>query len=130
MEEHANVELMRRGYAAFGAGDMETVGSLFADDVTWHSPGDNLLSGDYRGKAEVFGLFGKLMELSSVFRQDIHDIVANDEHVVALLNVHAERPDGRVLDDRQVHVWHVSDGMAREFWLYPGDQAASDAFYS
>jgi ketosteroid isomerase-like protein len=96
MEEHPNVDLMRRGYAAFGAGDMATVGELFADDIVWHSTGAGPLSGDYRGKEAVFGFFGKLMEMATL-RQDIHDIVANDEHAVVLIKGHAERPDGRAL---------------------------------
>ena len=36
MADHPNVELLRRGYAAHGAGDLDTVNELFADDVVWH----------------------------------------------------------------------------------------------
>jgi hypothetical protein len=39
MAEHPNVELLRKGYAAFDAGDMQTVGAVLADDVVSHAPG-------------------------------------------------------------------------------------------
>jgi ketosteroid isomerase-like protein len=37
---------------------------------------------------------------------------------------------GRVLEDITVHVVHVVDGKITEAWFFPGDQAASDAFWS
>jgi len=55
MTEHANAELFRRSYAAFQAADLDTVRSLLADDVVWHNPGSNHLSGDYRGVDAAIG---------------------------------------------------------------------------
>jgi hypothetical protein len=130
MAEHPNVELVRRGYAAFAAGDMATVSELFADDIVWHWPGRSALSGDHVGKEAVFRMFAKLAEMA-VLRQEIHDVLANDEHAVVLVRNHAERSDGRTFDDRQAHVWHVRDGKAVECWMMgEGDQAAADAFWS
>ena len=57
MADHPNLELLRRGYAAYGSGDMDTINELFADDVVWHVAGRNPLSGDYNGKEQVFGFF-------------------------------------------------------------------------
>ncbi len=131
MAEHPNVELMRKGYAAFAAGDMATVGELFADGIKWHMGGRNLLSGDYEGKEAAFGVLAKIMELAAGnFGMDIHDLLANDEHAVVLVTAKGQRPDGRTLEGRIVHVWHVSEGKATEFWAYPEDQAAGDAFWS
>ncbi len=131
MADHPNAELLRKGYAAFAEGDMAMVGDLFADDIVWHAPGNNPLSGDYKGKDQVFGQFAKLMELTGgTFRQEIHDIVANDEHAVVLVENGAQRPDGRSWQGRAVHVWHVTDGKCTEYWLFADDQAAADAFFS
>jgi uncharacterized protein len=92
---HPNEDLLRRGYEAFGSGDINTVLALFDDDIAWHTAGSNQTSGDYRGHQEVLGYFGKLMELSGgSFHLDIHDIVANDTHGVALVTTHGER-DGQ-----------------------------------
>jgi hypothetical protein len=54
MADHPNVELLRRGYAAYNTGDMATINELFADDIEWHVPGRSELAGDYHGKDEVF----------------------------------------------------------------------------
>jgi ketosteroid isomerase-like protein len=128
MEEHPNVALMRKGYAAFGSGDMATLGELLASDVVWHEPGNSPLSGDYAGQEATFGLFGKLFELSAGdLTQELHAVLADDEHGVALLKQHIGRPDGRSYDGSAVHVFHLKGGKVVEFWGYSTDQAAADA---
>ncbi len=129
MADHPNVELLRKGYAAFGAGDMQTVDALLSDDIVWHSPGNNALAGDYKGKDQVFGLFAKLVELTEgTFRQEIHDLLANDEHAVALMDEAWDKP--RPFRGRSVHTWHVREGKPAEFWLFNEDQAAADASFT
>jgi ketosteroid isomerase-like protein len=50
-------------------------------------------------------------------------------HDAALVESHGER-DGKTLNDRAVHLWHVQDGKATEFWGHAGDQYAVDEFWS
>jgi ketosteroid isomerase-like protein len=64
MAEHPNVARIRDGYTAFAKGDFAVLTDLFAEDLLWHDSGRNQLSGDYRGREAVFGLFGKLMEVT------------------------------------------------------------------
>jgi ketosteroid isomerase-like protein len=126
--EHPNIDLVRRGYAAFGSGDMAILRELIAPDVVWHTGGHNPLTGDYKGLEETLGLFGRLFEISAGdMRQELHDVLANDEHAVVLLRQHIGRPDGRSYDGNDVHVFHIADGKVTEFWAHPGDEAASDA---
>ena len=127
---HPNEELLRTGYDAFGKGDMDTIRSLFADDIVWHSPGKSPFAGDYRGVDAVLEQFGKVFELTGgTFKIEIHDILANDTHAVVLARATAER-DGKRLDDKGVNVWHIKDGKVTEQWLHAGDQYASDEFFS
>jgi ketosteroid isomerase-like protein len=49
---------------ALQAGDFATVASMFADDIGWHQPGSNRISGTYRGAAAVGELLGATMTLS------------------------------------------------------------------
>jgi len=92
MTEHPNVELTRRGYDAFAAGDLAALSELLAGDVTWHVRGVGPLSGDYHGRDEVFAFFGRLAEeTAGTFRLDVHDVLANDEHTVALCTLSASR---------------------------------------
>ena len=127
---HPNEERMRKGYEAFVAGDMAALDQLFTDDVVWHVPGRHSLAGDHEGKQAVLELFAKNMEMTGgTFRLEVHDILANDEHGVALVVATAER-EGNRLEDRQVHVLHVREGKVSEFWAHPGDAYAVDEFLS
>ena len=128
---HPNEDLARRGYAAFAAGDMATLDDLFADDIVWHVSGRGPLSGDYEGKEAVIAYFGRLaQETGGNFRIELHDMLANDDHVVALTAASAER-QGRSLDNaRGVQVFHIRDGKVTESWFHSGDQYADDEFFS
>jgi ketosteroid isomerase-like protein len=126
---HPNEDLLRRGYEAFATGDMNTVLALFDSDISWHVGGSNQTSGDYRGHQEVLGFFGKMMELSGgSFHLDVHDIVANDVHGVALVTAHGER-DGQAIAVREANIWHLADGKVTEFWAFAEDQAALDKLF-
>ena len=126
---HPNEDLVRRGYAAFSSADMATLDELFSDDIVWHAPGRNQLSGDFVGKQAVFATFAKVAELSGgTFALEIHDVLANDTHAVALVRVTGER-EGRRLDDNSVQVFHIADGKVTEQWLNPGDAYANDEFW-
>ena len=127
---HPNEDLARRGYEAFATGDMATLNELFADDIVWHAPGRSEIAGTFKGKDEVFANLQKNMELTGgTFRLEIHALVADDEHAVALLRARAER-EGKVLDDNTVQVFHIKDGKVTESWLHPADAYASDEFWA
>jgi len=57
-------DMVRRGYKAFGEGDMETFRSIYTPDVVQNQPGNNQLSGEHTGVDNVLGLYGRLFELS------------------------------------------------------------------
>jgi len=129
MAEHANAELFRRGYAAFQAGDLDTVRSLLASDVVWHNPGHNHLSGDYTGVDAAIGLFLKFFEESGgTFKVEVHDVLANDDHGVALVTASASKGDSSFAS-RAAHVVHIRDGKLTESWFFGEDEAAADAFW-
>ena len=130
MAEHPNVELLRKGYNAYSTGDVELLNTLFADDITWHVAGRSQLSGDYHGREQVFGFFGKIMELSGgTSKLEVHDLLANDEHGVALVNGSATRGD-KSFTGSDVHTFHIRNGQVVEFWDSPLDQYAADEFWS
>ena len=51
MSVQENKELMERGYAAFSSGDLDTVMSLFDDDIEWVQPGQSSVSGTFQRSA-------------------------------------------------------------------------------
>jgi ketosteroid isomerase-like protein len=124
-----DAEVIRRGYEAFGKGDMDTIGELFADDIRWTIPGRSHLAGVYKGKAEVFEFFGKLAESSAgSFSLEVDDIIAGDHHVVALTRESASR-DGKSFSITGCHVWTVKDGKSASFVGMNDDPYAEDEFW-
>jgi ketosteroid isomerase-like protein len=128
---HPNEDTLRRTYEAFARGDLETVMSVFDEDIVWHSGGRNpAYNGDYKGHKQVQELFGRIFELSGgTYRIEIHDILANDEHAVALVRAKADRA-GKSLDEQSCHVWHMKNGKATEFRFQCSDQYQSDEFWA
>ena len=129
---HSNEQRLRDGYAAFQGGDMEALRKeFFASDIIWHDSGRSPISGTFKGTDEVLATFAKSFELSGgTLQVEIHDCLANDEHAVVLGRVRAERPDGRRYEDVYTHVVHIEGGKITESWITPGDQHASDEFWS
>ncbi|MDP9333729.1 MAG: nuclear transport factor 2 family protein [Actinomycetota bacterium] len=54
-----NAEIVRQGYEAFNAADIEALTRLFADNSTWHTPVRSSIAGDARGRDVVFAHFGR-----------------------------------------------------------------------
>jgi ketosteroid isomerase-like protein len=128
---HPNEQRFRDGYAAFQRGDLDALRSDYlSPDVVWHVGGRSQLSGDHKGIDEVLANFARTFELTGgTFTVELHDVVANDEHGVALGISRGER-EGRRLDSRYAHVAHFRDGKITESWIHPDDQYAVDEFWS
>ena len=87
---------------------MERVDRCFADDVVWHAPGLARNAGVRRGKRQLFADLGDLAKLTEgTLRSEIHDVLANDDHVVVLQATHAERDGRPPLEDAEAIVFRV-----------------------
>jgi hypothetical protein len=128
---HPNEETIRRFQEAQSKGDAAVLMELLADNIVWHVPGKNLLSRDYNGKAEVAGFWARARELSGgTVRTELLDVLASDDHAIALVRVHAER-EGRSLGGQfQAFTYRIEDGKIAEFWFMVEDRYAVDAFWS
>lgn len=131
MSSAENIGIVQSYVDSLGKGDMEKVGQLLADDVIWHQPGNSHLSGLHSGKDKLFAHLGKFMELSdNTFRvSKVNSIMANGNMVAATLHFLAERL-GRKLSMDGVDVMRIDGGKINEVWLFSGDQAEEDAFWS
>jgi uncharacterized protein len=126
VEEHPNGALLRGLLEAFSARDIQAMETALDDDVTWHAPGTNRFSGQFRGRAAAMQRLAQMREAGISTGFDVHDVVANDEHAVALVHLHLEVADGRRYDQPQVQVAHVREGRIVEFWTMNQDQAVLD----
>ena len=127
---HPNADLLAAQLDALSRGDVATAMTFYSDDVVFHYPGRNPLSGDYTGKDQVLELLSRVMQLTNgSFRPDVHDILASDEHVAALVTVRAER-DGAAVEWTSVDLFHIRDGKLSEHWVHEVDQDLVDEFWS
>jgi len=128
-EEHPNVALVREGFEAVQKGGTDWMDQHLADDVVWHVGGNSKWSGTYQGKAKVLDLFARqLRAMGGPPSADIHDIVGNDDHVVALGTASARGPDGSSAEWNYVQVFHIRDGKTTEVWGMAENDATVDPF--
>jgi ketosteroid isomerase-like protein len=132
MAEHPNAALVRRAMQAMNETDMSKaeeemalVDAFMADDIVWHEIGR---SEPRRGKAE---LQAAMMEGARdwTIAYDLHDVIANDGHAIALGTATATR-GGRTLVYRTAEIFHLRDGKATERWAFSDDTAAITAFFA
>jgi ketosteroid isomerase-like protein len=86
MSREDNIQAVKRGYEAFGRGDLNTLLDMFSDDVEWITPGPPELatSGRRRGRQQVAEFFRHVNESFEFHRFEPHTFVADDQRVIVL----------------------------------------------
>lgn len=130
MIDNSPAAVAARYFDALNRGDLDTVGALLADDVLWHQPGANRLSGDKHGKAELLPMLGEMASHSAgTFAIDrVDEIMTNGNLVAVRIHFVASRDDLSMAMNG-VDLLRIEDGRIVEAWLFSGDQDAEDAFW-
>lgn len=121
--DHSNAVVVRALYGTPGGPD--AVAHLFHEDIIWHLSGRHPMSGDHRGRDAVLAA----MRYFDGIELEVHDVLADDEHAVALLRATGMRK-GKAYDALEVDVFHMRDGRIAEFWSFSQDQHLTDEFWS
>ena len=122
--------LIRRGYAAFNSGDVETLLDLFSKDVVQHVPGHGPLAGTYKGPEAVLGYYGKLAELTDgTFRADLVDVHGDGSgHVCATHQISATRNGAKRVTRGSIMFTCIGDKVTDLLELH-ADLPGDDAFF-
>ncbi|WP_285314523.1 nuclear transport factor 2 family protein [Pseudarthrobacter sp. fls2-241-R2A-168] len=130
MGAQEDVALVRRGYEAFNAGDMDTLRELFTEGAVWRVGGSGALSGAKQGRDAILAYFGELGSRSNgTVKVDLEDVSAGDRYVIGVQSNHAER-DGKFLDQRSALVFTLADGMVTEVLELQEDTGKASDFWS
>jgi ketosteroid isomerase-like protein len=123
MGDHPNVGVVRELMEAFNSGDDDRIRSGMADDVKWHMIGGETVVG-------LEALAGAMSAMDDDFtiETEVHDIVGNDEHVVALVEATVRAGD-QEFSYRTAEIMHVQDGKITERWAFSDDTAAINEFF-
>src|SRR5438094_10425805 len=131
MSADDNAATMRRAYAAFNSGDMNTLIALFDDGVVWHLPGRSRFADDYKGRDATLAYFGQLAQKTGgTFRAELQHLAADGENrVVGIQRSTADR-GGKHLDVADCIVFELKDGRMTDGREHFEDLYAWDEFWS
>jgi ketosteroid isomerase-like protein len=127
MPDHPNAALARQAIDALNTGNTQALADMIADDVEWHEIGR---AEPIRGKqavAERFGMGGPPPDFD--IKGELHDVVGNDDHTVALVTATATRA-GKTLVYRTAEIMHVKDGKITARWAFSDDTAKIIEFFA
>jgi uncharacterized protein len=111
------IQIVRSGFEAFKRGDLKAVGELFTDDAVWHGRGSTKFGGDFSGRDAILADMAQFAQTFNDIQLDLHDILANENHVVALVNSSVKR-SGKTYDDHQTFIFHLNEqGKTTETWI-------------
>ena len=120
-----NIDVVRRMYT----GD-EAERRNIAQDIVWHVPGHNPVSGAYHGFDEYTNLMPARMAPLTRWEFMLEDVMVNGDYVMTTFRVQGER-NGVTIDLRGGHLMRLTDdGKVVEGWGFANDQDALDDFFS
>ena len=126
----SNAELVRRIFNAFARKQGFSLRDCFAEDAVWHVPGTSVMSGTYRGRAEIFRFLARLPKLTGgTYGSRLIDVLASEDRAAGLYRASGER-DGRTLDLDQLLLFTIEDGLVTEVFAFPSDPVIFDGFWA
>ena len=123
-----NIEIVRRSFAAFNAGDLETAASEFHPEVEW-LPYIGRLGGDvYKGRDSVVKMWSDIKDHMSGFQIDPVEFIDCGEQVVAVIEVKGIGSlSGATVEQGWAQLYWMSDGLVRRMEPFPTREAALEA---
>ena len=125
MPDHPNAAMASKMVDALNRGDMRALDEYIADDIIWHEIGR---AEPRRGKAALRDATGDAAADFEI-KGKLHDVVANDDHTIALVEATATR-GGRTFTYRTAEIFHVKGGKIVERWAFSDDTAAITRFFA
>jgi len=125
----SNVEILKKGYVAFGKGDLPTVLSLFDPKIDWYEAESLPYGGRHIGHdAVVENVFSKLSTEWDGYTVSPIEYIDSGETIVVLGKYSGTfKETGKSMEADFAHVWRFSDGKAAKFYQYVDSLKLSDA---
>jgi ketosteroid isomerase-like protein len=126
-----NIDVVRRGYAAFVAGDMESLVAMFKPDVVHSVPGTSAIAGDHKGTQEVLSLYGSLASLSDgTVRVELEEVLSDGGNRVISIHTATATRKGVTRTVREALLFTIDDGKVASIQDFFGDIEADSQFWS
>ena len=125
MADHPNATKLRAASDALEqSGDMTSQMDMIDDDVVWHEIGSDQ---PLRGKQALIERFRGMPEGASI-TIETHDVLANDDHAIALVTATARMGDQELVY-RTAEIHHMKDGKITERWAFSDDTDRINKFF-
>ena len=125
MADHPNATKLRAASAALEqSGDMTSQMDMIDEEVVWHEIGSDQ---PLRGKQALIERFSSMPEGASI-TIDTHDVLANDDHAIALVTATARMGDQELVY-RTAEIHHMKDGKITERWAFSDDTDRINKFF-
>jgi ketosteroid isomerase-like protein len=126
-----NPGIVRRGYEAFNAADLETLTELFDENASWHTPGRSPIAGDAEGRDAVFAQFGRYGgETNGTFKATLKRVLTDEDGRVIGIHHNTGERGGKQLDVYCCIEFEVKDGRITDGREHFYDLHAWDDFWS
>jgi ketosteroid isomerase-like protein len=127
-----NVEIVRRGYELYAAGDLEGVAALFATDAELADAGGlgvaGTAAGTRQGPEGFLRANEEVLEAFEDYRVDPEEFIEAGEAVVVPVRISGRgRASGAEQETRLAHLWVLSDGIVIRGEVYRTTEEALEA---
>ena len=112
-----NVEVVRRGYTLFAAGDLDGVANLFAQEAEMPGGGGLGIEGTMgmrQGPEGMLQAMGEALDAFDHYRVEVEELIdAGPSAVVAMVRITGTgKASGMEQEVRLAHLWFLHDGVA------------------
>jgi ketosteroid isomerase-like protein len=127
--QQRNVELTRRGFEAYNAGDFEGVVALLDPDVELYADDELLNGGSFRGHDGFMRWSAEWLEAWDEFRVDATVVQTLGDHCILVDSHQVARGAGSGIAVEMDVFWafEVEDGKLRRMHIYPSRERALEA---
>jgi ketosteroid isomerase-like protein len=123
MADHPNADLIRKAIEDMSAGEIEQLAAVFAENIEYHQIGEPTIE----GKAALVESMQGFEDID--FGVEIHDVLANDDHTIALLEV-TVNAGGETFNYRTAEIYHIEDGKIAQRWAFSDNTGAITEFFA
>ena len=125
-----NVELAQAAFAAWNAGDLDTVFAFYHPEIVYHPRADEPDPSPHVGRDAYERLVYGFVDSFSEVTFEVLELIDAGDHVIAPTVLHAVlrgQGSGAGVSDTYVFVYKLRDGLVVEGWEYRTKQEALEA---
>jgi ketosteroid isomerase-like protein len=132
MQEQDNIDLIKKLYAAFGQGDIETIIDHLADQLVWRFDAPSVIpyAGEHGTPEQVKeGFFANLASTQKDYSLQTDEFIAQGGKVIVVGSYGATvKSTGKRFDLSLAHAWTIQNGKVKRFVNFTDTARVAEAY--